>query len=91
MDDGVKPGTYELRDDGVYRKLLPMDGGGWLHVIVLKPDEQRRTQFAVAKLGVKAQMLMLYMDLAQRLPLTAAYQQEVRSMMLEAEAADIEF
>jgi hypothetical protein len=70
---------------------LPLDGGGWLRVTALKPDDQRRTQFAVAKLGAKAQMLMLYMDLAQRLPLTAAYQQEVRSMMLEAEAADIEF
>lgn len=51
----------------------------------------RRAQFTISKLGDKAQKLMLYMDLAQRLPLTAAYQQEVHSMMCDAEFSDIEF
>jgi hypothetical protein len=32
MDDGIKPGTYELRTDGIYVKRVPIDGGGWRHL-----------------------------------------------------------
>jgi hypothetical protein len=92
QDDGVKPGTYELRADGIYVKRVPIDGGGWRHVMTLAPDEHRRTEFAVSKLpSARAQELMLYMDLAHRLPLTAAYQRTAQSILNEAELAEIDF
>jgi hypothetical protein len=92
-DDGAKPGTYELRmDGGIYVKCVPIDGGGWRHVMTLAPDELRQTEFAMSKLPSDvAQKLMLYMDLAQRLPLIAAYRLTVQSILNEVELAAIDF